>query len=312
MSFCILLMYKIPNPLTKFISYLLLISIGSEVMGLFDFLKKKGPDSRKPEESKDLQASSMKNNNATDQKKEKMSIDDAINRVIERYAELESKLVSTSPNCPYCKSELEKMPGRTKNCPHCQNQILVRTSPVTHDKVLLQNENVANIEKLWSEYRYSIKWMKKLNKQYDVSSPVFSKKTTELSTKFGSDPNQPDVIWGIFNDLAIKKMGKKPVNYGELSGLYFDEALFLYETDKPFFKALQESNRMMLISFQQQGIHKVEIPACDDSCEHCRKHGGRILTVNQALRDMPIPRKDCTHELEKGKPGWCRCVFSPV
>lgn len=273
-------------------------------MGLFDFLKKKDTNNSTQKESNNFHVSF-----ADDHHKENTSTDDSINQVKEKYALLESKLVSTSPKCPHCKSELEKKPGRTRNCPHCQNEILVRTSPVTHDKVLLQNENVASIEKLWSEYRYSIKWMKKLSQQYDVSSPIFNKKTAELSTKFGSDPNQPDVIWGIFNDLAIKKMSKKPVNYGELSRLYFDEALFLYETDKPFFKVLQESNRMALMDYQQRGIHKVEIPSCDDSCEHCRKHGGRILTVNRALRDMPIPRKDCTHELEKGKPGWCRCSY---
>ncbi len=278
-------------------------------MGLFDFLKKKDTNNITQKESNDFHISLLKKDIADDHQKEKTSVEDSINQVKEKYASLESIFVSTSPNCPHCKIELEKMPGRTKTCPHCQNQIIVRTSSVTHDKVLLQNENVANIEKLWTEYRYSIKWMKKLNQQYDVRSSVFSKKTTELTTKFGSDPNQLDVIWRIFKDLAIKKIGKKPVNYGELSRLYFDEALFLYETDKPFFKALQESNRMTLMNYQQRGVHKVEIPACDDSCEHCRKHGCRTLNVNRALRDMPIPRKDCTHELIKGKPGWCRCSY---
>lgn len=290
----------------------MLISMWGEVMGLFDFLKKNGPDSRKIEESKDLQASSMEKHNTTDKKKENTSIDDAINQVKEKYASLESKIVSTSPNCPYCKSELEKMPGKTKNCPHCQNQILVRTSPITHNKVILANENVAKIEKLWSEYRYSIKWIKKLNQRYGVRSSVFSKKTTELSRKFGSEPNYPDVIWGVFNDLAIKMMKKTPVDYEQLSGLYFSQALFLYEDNKPFFKVLQESNKMFLIRYQQMGVNKVEIPSYNDSCEHCRKNGGRVLTIKQALKEMPIPKEGCTHELEKGKPGWCRCMYQPV
>lgn len=281
-------------------------------MGLFDFLRKNGADDEKQKKGNDLQVSSMKNSSVANQQKKTATIDGAINQATEKYAVLESKLLSTSLSCPHCKTELEKMPGKTKTCSYCQNQILVRTSHVTHNKAILPNENVAKIEKLWAEYRYSIRWMKKLNQHYDVSSHVFSKKITELSAKFGSDPNHPDVIWGIFNDLAIKMMSKDTVDYGKISGLYFDQALFLYEGNTPFFGALQESNIMMLMRFQKQGIKKVEIPSCEDSCEHCRKQGGRILTVNQALKEMPIPRKGCTHELEKGKPGWCRCAYQPV
>jgi hypothetical protein len=154
--------------------------------------------------------------------------------------------------------------------------------------------------------------MKKLSKQYSLDSGVFSRKRQELSAKFDSEPNTPDVLWGIFNDMAIELMRDVPVNYSDLSGVYFDQAMFLYESNKPFYKTLQEANRMYLLMYQQQGVKKVEIPDFQDACKECQKVGNRVLTIDQALKEMPIPHKGCTYELKEEKPGWCRCCYSPA
>ncbi len=276
-------------------------------MGLFDFLKKKDTAEKKvvqKSQEKETPGIFFRETNPN------ISIDEEIKHVTEKYAALESKIVIRSPTCPYCSAELEKIPDRKRKCPYCGNTIFVRTSAIAHDKILLTDKTVEKSDDLWWKYRYSLRWMKTLSQRYDVSSSAFSKKRTELAKKFGSEPNQPDVIWGIFNDLAIEMMKASPVDYGGLSGLYFSQAMFLYEDDKPFFEMLQQSNRMMLMRYQQQGVSKVKIPICSESCEECRKYGGRTLSVNQALKEMPIPRKDCTHELEKGKPGWCRCTYA--
>lgn len=263
-------------------------------MGLFGFLKKKPH---------------VDSTNTTNPAKTNSSLEKEIKNVADRYIVLESEYTIQSPACPYCNTSLEKMPSKNKNCPLCGGLILVRTSPFAHNKLLLTEKNNEHVESIWKEYRYSVRWIKRLNKNHGVEASAFNKKRIELSAKFGSEPNQPDIIWGIFNDLSIKLARQTPPEYGKLSGIYFDQALFLYEGNKPFFNALQESNRMILMRYQQQGITKVEIPSCDDSCGHCCKQGGKTLTVRQALKEMPIPRKDCTHELEKGKPGWCRCSY---
>lgn len=262
-------------------------------MGLFDFLKKKTPVTPAPP------APSKTNS----------SLEKEIQHTADNYIILESKYILSSATCPYCNAVLDKKPGQKKNCPHCGQLIIVRTSPLSHNKVLFTEKNNELVERIWKEYRYSVRWMKRLNANHGIGASVFSKKRTELSQKLGSEPDQPDIIWGVFNDLSLKLASKTPPNYSKLSSLYFDQALFLYEGAKPFFNALQESNRMTLMQYQQQGITKVEIPSCNDSCGHCRKQGGKTLTVKQALIVMPIPRKGCTHELEAGKPGWCRCSY---
>ena len=49
-----------------------------------------------------------------------------------------------------------------------------------------------------------------------------------------------------------------------------------------------------------------------NSCEGCQKLNGRMLTIDEALREKPIPYQNCSHEIEKGKPGWCLCHYQPV
>ena len=38
---------------------------------------------------------------------------------------------------------------------------------------------------------------------------------------------------------------------------------------------------------------------------------GKVLVIDDALKEMPIPVKDCTYWIEKrkGKHGWCRCRY---
>ncbi|MFA0823193.1 MAG: hypothetical protein ACC612_09940 [Methanomethylovorans sp.] len=273
-------------------------------MGFFDFLKKK-----KAPQATEVKTSSVNTIDTISQSKKKASIDSEINRIKKKYALLESKIATKSPICPECKTKLERMPSKKRSCPHCGSVMIVRTSPITQKKLLLTEQSFEQIEKSWKEYKYSLRWMRSLSKSYNISSPVFSKKRTELSKKFGVEPNQHDVILDIFNDLAVKMLNIIPIDYGNLSSLYFSQAMFLYENNKPFFETLQESNKMCLTRFQQHGVRKVQLMSGSESCKECLNNDGETMTINQALKEMPIPRKDCTYELEKGKPGWCRCTY---
>lgn len=273
-------------------------------MGLFDFLRKK-----QAPQAADVKTSAMNTIDTINQLKKKASIDREISRIKKKYALLESKIATKSPTCPLCKIKLEKMPSKKRSCPHCESIMIVRTSPITQNRFLLSEQSVEQIEKLWKEYKFSLRWVKSLSRSYNISSPAFSKKRTELSKKFGSEPNQPDVIWGVFKDVAVNLMNTIPIDYEVLSVLYFSQAMFLYENNKPFFETLQESNKMCLMRFQQHGIRKVQILGGGESCKGCGNNNGKTLTINQALKEMPIPWKDCTHELEKGKPRWCRCTY---
>jgi hypothetical protein len=51
--------------------------------------------------------------------------------------------------CPYCSSALEKKPSRKKKCPDCGNFIYVRTRPIDRERVLVTEEQTAEIDRQW-------------------------------------------------------------------------------------------------------------------------------------------------------------------
>lgn len=92
-----------------------------------------------------------------------------------------------------------------------------------------------------------------------------------------------------------------------------DRALSFYRQGRDFLPALQEIARRDLMRYKLSGIaERVEILASQDSCQSCLQLTGRVLMVDEALEQMPIPNKQCTFELSKGKPGWCRCIYLPT
>lgn len=233
------------------------------------------------------------------------------NTIFQRYEIEESDIVVSSPSCPYCKKQLEKMPTRRRKCPHCKEEIVVRTSPLSGDKVLLKEDQVAQVEAVWTEYRVLKKWIKKLNAEYGITTEQLIKKKSNLGQKFKTDPNLSDVIWGIFNDQVGEIAKANTVDYHSFKMLHFNQAMFLYETKKPFYNMLYQSSRIGLLLHQQNGVKKVKILAADNSCDVCREMNGKQFTVKNALEDMPIPHKGCEFTLDGETKGWCRCVYVP-
>jgi DNA-directed RNA polymerase subunit RPC12/RpoP len=57
------------------------------------------------------------------------------------------KIGDVEPKCPYCGHTLEKKPVRKKKCPSCGNFIFVRTRPSDRQKVLVTEQQAAQIER---------------------------------------------------------------------------------------------------------------------------------------------------------------------
>ncbi len=134
-----------------------------------------------------------------------------------------------------------------------------------------------------------------------------------LTKKFGFIPSEGDILWSIANQFLMEAM--KVNDWQRMKMIYLDMALFLHEEGKDCFKIKQQSAKCELKNLQKsEVIKKVEILTCgDSSCLVCQKLTGKILTIEEALRDMPIPVKDCSFKLNPEAPaGWCRCCYLPV
>lgn len=100
-------------------------------------------------------------------------------------------------SCPYCKVTLAKRPARKTRCPSCNNDIYVRTSQKIFSSTLLT----------WDD-AIAVDWLKKIE-LYGVTGEQFVIKRQELSMKFGTRAKSTDAIWGLFNDLLIKRLADK-------------------------------------------------------------------------------------------------------
>ncbi|MCG7849472.1 MAG: hypothetical protein MIO93_09885 [ANME-2 cluster archaeon] len=187
--------------------------------------------------------------------------------------------------------------------PICGNYIYVRTSPTTSEKVLVTEEGVKKID-----------WLKKLE-NYGITEKHFDDQKNKLSTQFGCIASNHDVIHTLFNKLILENS-----DFHTLKMIYFEHALFLYEEGGDCFKNLQLvknlqlARKMELLRYKQSGIgiEKVKIRSHEESCSFCQALNGKIYSIEEALKIMPIPCKDCTFILYRDKRNFCRCTYAPI
>ncbi len=174
--------------------------------------------------------------------------------------------------CPYCGIELNPVPQRKKKCPRCGQFIYVRTQPSDRKRMLVTYPEALSIEREW----------------------------TRKST------SGRDAKWKSLNEQLIVAMKKG--NWGLMSSLYFEQGIFLEEEKRDSFKVMQESRKCALRNYQLSGIDRVKILTCgSDSCPECQTLEGKMFTVAEAMKIMPIPVKSCIN-----KYGHCRCLYTPV
>lgn len=195
-------------------------------------------------------------------------------------ASIFKKIFSMSLQCPYCGKDLSNPPKSKGKCPFCKKIICVRSLPPKYKPKLYTESQVKELKKEKEESR-KIKMIENWGK--------LEKEKIEASKK---------------NDLHKLKM------------ISFEMALQLHQNGKPSFKKQQEVRTAELIRYRDDGggkIKKVKILATKESCDICKRQGGKIFTIEEALKTMPLPVRGCKHKLKKGAiDGWCRCWYSPI
>ena len=83
---------------------------------------------------------------------------------------------------------------------------------------------------------------------------------------------------------------------------------------QPFRRLQRDAMRYRLLDFKAKGVERVRIAAGQDGvvCPRRAAQAGRVLTVDEALDEMPLPvrRDDAGRKvrLEHSR-GWCRCLY---
>lgn len=105
--------------------------------------------------------------------------------------------------CPYCKKLLDKIPTRKSKCPFCNEQILCRTRPSDRAKILIRENQVKNLERLWEKY-YEEKEEARL-----MEDPEYVKIKENLQKAWGFKPAMRDIKWGLLNKRSIEFASKR-------------------------------------------------------------------------------------------------------
>jgi len=110
---------------------------------------------------------------------------------------LNERIGNTDPICPYCDSELDKFPGRKKKCPSCGEFIYVRTRPNDEKKILVREDQIIEVEELWSIKNGN-------HKEFLAERKLFSDKKAELASSLGKEPNDNEVKYALL-ELELEK-----------------------------------------------------------------------------------------------------------
>ena len=174
--------------------------------------------------------------------------------------------------CPYCKNKLDQRPQRKKKCPSCNNFIFVR------DQRLVTEERAKIIDGL---------------KLLEIPESRFDE-LKEKKNNSGIEVNYIEIIKELFNKNQKNKN-------------YYAMAVFLNKNNEDFFYYLKKNAENVLNEIKSRGDDEVILMG--GSCPSCQKLKGKVLKVDDALREMPIPNKNCTHILHDKTKGFCRCLY---
>ncbi|HZL63699.1 MAG TPA: hypothetical protein VFD50_01965 [Thermoleophilia bacterium] len=141
----------------------------------------------------------------------------------------------------------------------------------------------------------------------DVACPVDGKALEDVTA---AAVTSKDAFTGLGADdptraRAIEEAAREH-DWGRLAGLYALQAWWLDEEGRDALQVTRLARRAELRALAQQGVALVGVIAADDdTCAACRRVGGRVMTVADALRLMPIPNASCAYR-------WCRCRWEPA
>lgn len=209
--------------------------------------------------------------------------------------------------CPYCSNFLSHTPKRKTKCKVCGNYFYVKTRLPDNVQVIVTEEEKANIEKEWAEYRIENSFF-----SGGIISEEEFQEAKKLYLSKGENISNNDIVWGLFNKRLTSLMEQN--GWEAMEQVYCAMAQFLQREGKDCFHLLQEASKCRLRGYKEQGIKEVEILTAGEgnACKECQRLNGNKFTIETALTTMPIPVKECSTEVFVDGKGFCRCLYLPV
>lgn len=148
--------------------------------------------------------------------------------------------------------------------------------------------------------------------RYGYTVSDIGKEINLLTVRFKKEASFSDAIWSLFNKKTLDTGKTMPIELQLLSYVYFDMSMFLAESGKDPNPALEEAHRFKLLYLKQHFL-KVRISCQSLGCKNCQELSEKIFTIDEALKDKPLPNKSCTSiKFKTGRYPWCTCYYVAV
>jgi len=92
--------------------------------------------------------------------------------------------------------------------------------------------------------------------------------------------------------------------------MFYSMAIFMNENSHDAFPYLQEAARLSLRQMKKEG-YADEVELMSGECPSCQELKDKVYTINDALKQMPVPNMSCTFILTDKNRGFCRCMYLP-
>lgn len=210
--------------------------------------------------------------------------------------------------CPNCNTALLEVPKSKILCPFCKKYIYVRTHYETRKVMYLTEKEKNSFDKDKANHFFYRDWFRKI-KDIGITDIDIEEVRSKLRSKWGEGhPSSQDLLWALFN-RQVTVLAKRKAACHEFKMLYYTWALFSYEIDADPTNLLMQSHKWELLGYKSVGITKVQILAT--GCEDCNRLNGKVLSIEDAMKNGFLPNKFCTNKLIKNgnKFAWCRCIY---
>ena len=202
------------------------------------------------------------------------------------------------PVCPYCSMPVKQRLRRKLICPYCHHDFYYIPLQTIFEHDLLTLPETATLEFL------------KTAKVFGINAEDFVATRAQLVEVFGTEIAPGDILWILTDRLFRQPL--EPKRRRQLTDLL---VTFLKNSGDQLNTMLERSAKMQLLQIKAtRDFTKVRITAADPLglCPDCRNLAGMVYSIEDALIQMPLPCKTCTHQLAQGITGFCRCSYTPL
>jgi hypothetical protein len=203
--------------------------------------------------------------------------------------------------CPICIKAIPERTTRSRfKCPHCRNWVYF-----LGDNLVTMEDHERLAEKYYQD-RHSERLRETMTEELakiGLTKERLKWREQELLAKMGVQPQKISVILSLFSETILKVKGLY-----EKWDRYISLADILHKGGEDSFPVLQVAAKTKLAALKKEGYRNVSIIA-GGTCPACEKLDGKVISIDQALKTMPIPIRTCKNRSKDEKYAFCNCQY---